>query len=175
MTSDHQQMNYLTCLCWNLWWPILTARYRIIERSDVMMYCTEPECREICSLQPCISRTSLYPPHGGVYLWWVPCSNMNLSSAHRMRHAVHWFMLLLCCVHAEMCCSLGGTPPNIYAMCMKVEHVNSIVFTRSCLKEKREWYITHLAKRLNKQREVTRRFVGHSMLQVWRWDNHTQM
>ncbi len=59
---------------------------------DVLLFCDEPESREISARLgrlPAAALTFSLLPQGGVHFpWSVPYSNMNISSAHRMRHAV---------------------------------------------------------------------------------------
>ena len=58
----------------------------------ILLLCDESECKEIFARLGCLSAAALtfsLLPHGGAHLSWsVPCSNMNMSSVHRMRQAV---------------------------------------------------------------------------------------
>jgi hypothetical protein len=58
----------------------------------MLLLCDEPECSEISA---CLGRllavalTFSLLSHGGVhFLWSAPYSSMNMSSVHRMRHAL---------------------------------------------------------------------------------------
>ncbi len=57
-----------------------------------MLLCyDEPECIEISARlrQLPAALTFSLLPHGGVhFLWSAPYSNMNITSVHRLRHAV---------------------------------------------------------------------------------------
>ncbi len=58
----------------------------------VLLCYDEPECIEISGRLGCLPAaelTLLLLLHGGVHFpWSAPHNNMNISSVHRMRHAV---------------------------------------------------------------------------------------
>ncbi len=58
----------------------------------MLLLCGELECKEISARLgrlPAAALTFSLLPQGGVHFpWSVPYSNMNISSAHRMRDAV---------------------------------------------------------------------------------------
>ena len=58
----------------------------------MLLLCDEPECIEISNRLGCLPAAALtfsLLSHGEVHLSWsAPCSDMNMSSVHRMRHAV---------------------------------------------------------------------------------------